>query len=186
MIPSLRGGNDNPGTKEGCLGEVDDVLAAQAYLARQPYVDAGRVYLGGHSTGGTLALLVAETSDRFRAIFSFGPAHDVRGYGSEFVPFDKSDPREAELRSPSPWLNSVKTPTFLFEGTLHPGNIAALTAMARSTKNPQLHFIPAQGANHFSVLAPVTGLIAQKILADNGPKCNLTFSEEEVRDLLAK
>ena len=33
MFPSLRGGNDNPGTKEGFLGEVDDVLAAADYLA---------------------------------------------------------------------------------------------------------------------------------------------------------
>src|SRR5260370_33497281 len=33
MYPSLRGGNDNPGTKEGFLGEVDDVLAAADYLA---------------------------------------------------------------------------------------------------------------------------------------------------------
>jgi acetyl esterase/lipase len=186
MFPSLRGGNDNPGTKESFLGEVDDVLAAQAYLARQPYVDAGRIYLGGHSTGGTLALLVAECSERFRAIFSFGPANDVRGYGSEFLPFDKSDPREAELRSPGPWLGSVKTPTFVFEGTQRPGNIAALTAMAGSTKNPALHFIPAQGANHFSVLSPVTGLIAEKILMDNGPKCNLALSAEEIRDLLAR
>src|SRR5215831_21087993 len=28
MFPSLRGGNDNPGLKEGFFGEVDDVLAA--------------------------------------------------------------------------------------------------------------------------------------------------------------
>jgi acetyl esterase/lipase len=186
MYASLRGGNDNPGSKEGFLGEVDDVLAAQAYLARQPYVDAARIYLGGHSTGGTLALLVAECSDRFRAIFSFGPVRDVSGYGREYLPFDKSDPREAELRSPGPWLESVKTPTFIFEGTRQPGNITALIEMAGSTKNAQVHFVPAQGANHFSVLAPVTGLIADKILADKGPKCGLAFTADEVRDLLAK
>ena len=28
MFPSLRGGNDNPGPKEGFLGEVDDIIAA--------------------------------------------------------------------------------------------------------------------------------------------------------------
>ena len=27
MFPSLRGGNDNPGVKEGLLGDVDDVIA---------------------------------------------------------------------------------------------------------------------------------------------------------------
>src|SRR5262249_2655167 len=57
MYPSFRGGNDNPGFKEGFYGEVDDVLAAADYLAKQDYVDSSRIYLGGHSTGGTLALL---------------------------------------------------------------------------------------------------------------------------------
>ena len=37
------------------------------FLAAQPYVDPARIYLGGHSTGGTLALLVAECSETFRA-----------------------------------------------------------------------------------------------------------------------
>ena len=60
MYPSLRGGNDNPGRREGFLGEVDDILAAAEYLARESYVDPGRIYLGGHSTGGTLAMLAAE------------------------------------------------------------------------------------------------------------------------------
>src|SRR5205085_3797074 len=34
MYPSLRGGNMNPGFKEVCYGEVDDVLAATDYLAK--------------------------------------------------------------------------------------------------------------------------------------------------------
>ena len=57
MFPTLRGGNTNPGAREYLLGEVDDVLAAAEHLARLPYVDPQRIYLGGHSTGGTLALL---------------------------------------------------------------------------------------------------------------------------------
>jgi dipeptidyl aminopeptidase/acylaminoacyl peptidase len=102
MFPSLRGGNENPGTKEGFLGEVDDVLAAADFLSKQPHVDPQRIYLGGHSTGGTLVLLTAECSDRFRAVFSFGPADDVAGYGldSEYLPFDTSNAKELELRSP--------------------------------------------------------------------------------------
>src|SRR5262245_35711111 len=79
MFPTLRGGNDNPGFKEGLFGEVDDVLAASDFLSKQPFVDPQRIYLGGLSTGGTLVLLVAASSDRFRAVFSFGPADDVSG-----------------------------------------------------------------------------------------------------------
>ena len=82
MFPSLRGGNDNPGTKEGFLGEVNDVLAATDFLAKQPYVDPARIYLGGHSTGGTLALLVGECSDRSRAVFSFVFVFEGTGQGN--------------------------------------------------------------------------------------------------------
>ncbi len=43
----------------------------------QGYVDPRRIYLGGHSTGGTLVMLVAASTDRFRAVFSFGPVDNV-------------------------------------------------------------------------------------------------------------
>jgi acetyl esterase/lipase len=179
MFPSLRGGNDNPGMKEGFLGEVDDVLGAAEYLRKQEYVDPNRIYLGGHSTGGTLVLLVAECSDRFRAVFSFGPVHTVRGYPPEFLPFDTSNPREIELRSPGQWLATIKSPTFVFEGTTQ-GNLMSLQAMARSSTNPNPHFLAVRGGSHFSILAPTTRLIAEKILGDGSPTCNLTFTEEEV------
>ena len=48
------------------------------------------------------------------------------------------------------------------------------------------HFLPVRDANHFSVLAPTNRLIAEKILRDNGPTCNLTFNAEEVNRLFAK
>jgi acetyl esterase/lipase len=185
MFPSLRGGNDNPGIKEGFLGEVDDVLAAAEHLGKQGYVDTNRIYLGGHSTGGTLVLLAAECSDRFRAVFSFGPADNVAGYGPEYLPFDTSNPQEIELRSPGRWLAPIKSPTFVFEGTVQ-GNIVSLRAMARSSTNSNVHFVPVRGANHFSSLAPTTRLIADRILRDDGTACNLSFTEEEVSKPFAK
>ncbi len=117
MFPSLRGGNENPGAREGFFGEVDDVLAAADYLAKQEFVDPHRIYLGGHSTGGTLVLLVAECSDRFRAVFSFGPVDNVAGYPPQYLPFDTTSSREIELRSPIRWLHGIKSPVFVFEGS---------------------------------------------------------------------
>jgi acetyl esterase/lipase len=186
MFPSLRGGNDNPGVREGFFGEIDDVLAAADFLARQPFVDPNRIYLGGHSTGGTLVLLTAESSDRFRAVFSFGPADDVRGYDPVFIPFDTTNPREAELRSPGRWLHSIKSPTFVFEGTVGNANHASLQAMARACTNPLGHFYAVKGADHFNILDPVNRLIAAKILRDEGPKTNLAFSEEELNRAFAR
>jgi dipeptidyl aminopeptidase/acylaminoacyl peptidase len=180
MYPSLRGGNTNPGMKEGFLGEVDDVRAAAEFLSKQPYVDPNRIYLGGHSTGGTLALLVAEISKGFRGVFAFGAVDDVSGYGpgSEYCPFDTSNPKEVELRSPGYWLNSIRSPVWVIEGT--GGNIDSLRAMAASNKNSLVHFVEARGADHFGVLGPTNELIAGKIIQDTGPSCNITLTSEEV------
>lgn len=180
MFPSLRGGNDNPGVKEGFLGEVNDVIAAAEYLRQQSWVDPERVYLGGHSTGGTLVLLVSECSSQFRAVFAFGPVGDVRGYGSArgFLPIDLKDRQEVRLRSPGYWLSSIQSPTWVLEGT--GGNITSLRAMAKVSKNPKVQFIEINGASHFATLAPINELIASKILGDTGATCNITLSVDEV------
>lgn len=184
MFPSLRGGNDNPGVKEGLYGEVEDVISAAAYLGKLPYVDASRVYLGGHSTGGTLVLLTAECTDQFRAVFSFGPVGDILGYGPEFRPFALSNVREFELRSPIRWLHSVRSPVFVIEGS--DGNLRAMQAMARLSKNDHLNFFEIKNTDHFAVLGPTNRLIAEKILQDTGTVCNLAFTADELNRVFQK
>ncbi len=183
MFPALRGGNANPGVKEGFFGELDDLLSAEDYLWRaRAYVDPEQIYLGGHSTGGTLALLGAEFTDRFRAVFSFGPAARVDVYGQldpSFVPFDLSNPQEVQLRSPGLWLPSIRCPTFVFEGTSQ-GNLEHLQVMSKASVNPLAHFHEVSGADHFSILAPTNQLIAGKILQDEGPATNITFTTNEL------
>ncbi|MDG3007876.1 alpha/beta hydrolase family protein [Paludisphaera mucosa] len=178
MFPALRGGNDGPGTKEGFLGEVDDVLAATDLLAKQPYVDPSRIYLGGHSTGGTLVMLVAASTDRYRGVFSFGPVDDVAGYPPVFLPFDVANPREIQLRSPINWLDSIRSRTFVFEGK--DGNMPSLQAMQAASKNPLVSFHPAASGDHFSILAPINAKLAQKILADTGPNTNIAIAAADL------
>ncbi|MFO0810061.1 MAG: prolyl oligopeptidase family serine peptidase [Gemmataceae bacterium] len=186
MFPSLRGGNDNPGVKEGFLGEIDDVVAAGDYLAKQEFVDPQRIYLGGHSTGGTVALLAAEYGGTtFRAIFSFGPVADVAGYDPEYLPFDTKNRRELELRAPGLWLPAIKVPTFVFEGTTE-GNLDSLQAMKRISTNPNVHFYPVKGATHFSILFPVNKLLAEKVLQDTGPATNIAFTDDELNRLFGR
>jgi len=180
MYPSMRGGNDNPGFIEGFYGEVEDIIAAAEYLKKLDYVDPNRIYLGGHSTGGTLALLVAEVTNSFRAVFSFGPVTDIRGYGAEKLPFDTGDHKELELRAPGRWLQAIRNPTYVFEGTKPRSNITELERLSRTSRNSFVHFHPVRGADHFSILAPMTQLIAAKILHDNGPASNIAFTEEEL------
>ena len=186
MYPAQRGGNDNPGQKEGFLGEADDILAARDFLAKQPYVDAKRIYLGGHSTGGTMALLVAEQTDKFRAVFALGAVDDVAGYGADsgFLPIDINNEKEVEIRSPIHWLQNVKSPTYIIEGATGQGNIDSLRLMQDANSNPKIQFLAVPGGDHFSVIAPVNRVLAQKILADNGEKSAITLSESELGDAL--
>ncbi len=180
MYPSRRGGNTNPGVKEGFFGEVNDVISAADYLAKQPFVDPKRIYLGGHSTGGTLALLVAESTDKFRAVFAFGAVESVAGYGAKRLPFDINDPKEFLLRSPSRDLNTIVRPTFAFEGDMG-GNSASLIAMKAASTNPVFHGFVVENVSHFSILAPITPFIAQKIVHDTGADCNIAFTDAELK-----
>ena len=161
MYPTLRGSFGNPGSQETFFGEVDDVLAALDHLAQVDYVDPDRIYLGGHSTGGTLALLVAATTDRFRAVFAFGPVEDPTIYGEEYLTYDPESEGENRLRSPIHFLHAIRSPTYVIEG--EGGNFGAFRALAKASENDKLSFLSVKGADHFDVLAPVNRAIAHKL-----------------------
>jgi dipeptidyl aminopeptidase/acylaminoacyl peptidase len=120
LTPMLRGENGQPGSFTFFYDELDDVLAAAEFLANQPYVDAGHLYVAGSSAGGTLALLAAEASGRFRAAASASASPDqallVR-HAKIDLPFDKNDPRELQLRSPLAYAASLKCPARIYYAT---------------------------------------------------------------------
>lgn len=176
MYPGQRGGNTNPGTDETCYGEIGDIEAAARYLAQQPGIDPKRIYLGGHSTGGTKVILAAEYSKLFRAAFSFGPAASIDNYNSGDLNFDINNEQELQLRSPVLWLHSLTAPLFVFEGV--EGNYDALQALENAGKDVSLaHFYALKGRDHFSGLQPVSKIIAAKIMADTGSQCNISFDK---------
>jgi dipeptidyl aminopeptidase/acylaminoacyl peptidase len=119
MMPVLRGENGQAGDFTLFYDEVDEVLAAADALASLPSVDASRIYVCGHSVGGTLTLLAAMASNRFRAASSLSGSPDLESYlrvGRVQVPFDHSDIREVRLRSPVAYAASFKCPVRLFCG----------------------------------------------------------------------
>ncbi len=123
MMPMLRGENGQAGAFSFLYDEVDDVIAAAEYLAKQPSVDSTRIFLAGHSAGGTLTLLTIEASNRFRAAASFDGSVDQQllyngsaskpGNHPEVV-FDPKDLRELQVRSPLAYVRSVKSPARQF------------------------------------------------------------------------
>lgn len=124
MTPILRGENGQPGSFTMFYDEVDDVLAAAGFLAAMPGVDPAHIFLSGHSAGGTLTMLAAMASDRFRAAASISGSGDqiamVRsGYEKE-TPFDQNDIREFQVRSAVAYATSFKCPTRLYYGSEEP------------------------------------------------------------------
>jgi dipeptidyl aminopeptidase/acylaminoacyl peptidase len=84
-----------------------------------PGVDPNRIYVAGHSAGGTLAMLGAMTSPRFKACASFSGSPDQVAFGranDQWVVFNKSDPREYAMRSPLAYYQSFKCPARLYYG----------------------------------------------------------------------
>ncbi len=181
MLPSLRGANENPGRIECFFGEVEDVLAAADYLATRPGVDPHRIYLGGHSTGGTLALLVAASTDRFRAVFAFGPVEDPRAYPSSVrcLPAEVSA-EEAAVRTPIHFVDEITTPTFMIEGAVE-GNGGAIDALYGARGSAPLARVLVPGMNHFSVLAPGTEEVANAIVGDTSSTPQIRIDAAAIR-----
>jgi dienelactone hydrolase/Fe-S cluster assembly iron-binding protein IscA len=187
MLPSWRGENDNPGRFEMFYGEVDDALAAIDYLRALPYVDPARIYVVGHSTGGTVALLAAEMAgDKVRAAFSFGGAPDVarivgdgKGWGN--TPFDYRDQQEVRLRSAIHFVGALKPPTWYFEGenSAYVPDAREMDRIAAESGAP-FHVSIVSGGTHYNILRPLTNLLADKLRADTGLACNVVVTQAEV------
>lgn len=115
MMPVLRGENGQPGDFSLFYDEVDDVLAAADKLASLPYVDRQRIFVAGHSAGGTLAALAALASPRFKAAASFSGCLDQQNNG-DVAPFDTNSLQEFQMRSPAAFPHCFKCPTRLYYG----------------------------------------------------------------------
>jgi alpha/beta superfamily hydrolase len=177
MYAALRGSNENPGSNECMLGEVDDLLAAAEYLRSRPDVDPDRVYLGGHSTGGTLALLAAESTDLFRAVFSFGPVSSPYYY-RDACPLASFEDLENLVRSPISYIETITSPTWIIEG--EDGNAPDVEALLSYRADAPVTAVLVPGADHFSVLYPGSTEVAGQILADTGPEVSITITAEAI------
>ncbi|MBJ72700.1 MAG: peptidase [Sandaracinus sp.] len=176
MYPSLRGFMGNPGARECFYGEVDDILAAARWLATRPDVDPKRVYVGGHSTGGTLALLAVESGDLFRGAVALGPTDDPRGY-DECIGWEVEG-LEAQVRAPVEHIDRVLAPTVIFEG--EHGNADAARNLARWAGEAPVQVHVFGGFDHFDLVAPATEAAAAAIRADRGVEPGLHVPPAEV------
>lgn len=183
MRPSLRGAHENPGNNECMLGEVDDVIAAAKWLAKRKDVDPKRIYLGGHSTGATIALLAATKTDMFRGVFAFGPIANPADYGAICGAKERLPEKEAYVRAPIEFIEHVKSPTWIVEGV--DGNREAILKLAQYAPE-NVTPVLVSGADHFSVLRPGSEVLAKQILADSGKTTKLSLDAEAIEAALEK
>lgn len=191
MCPSWRGENDNPGRFELFYGEVDDLLAAIQHVKSLPYVDPNRVYIGGHSTGGTLTLLAGVSNEDFRAAFAFGGMPDATeilgsdgGFGN--TPYADNSILDHRLRSAIRYTRFIRKPVFYFEGAESPyhQSAARMEDLAKKYSVPFRAFkLP---GDHFDVLHPLTHHIADLILADDGPEFDAEIQLSELEKAYAR
>jgi len=167
MTPILRAENGQPGNYSMFYDEVDDVLAAAELLAHQPGIDVKRIYLAGHSAGGTLALLAALTSHRFRAAAAFSGDPDFESFaalpgGEAIIPYAPGDPAELRMRSALVFATSFKCPTRMFWGDEESGVGEGNRAAANRAKSAGLDVeaIEVPGDHHTMVVPASARAIA--------------------------
>ncbi len=177
MYPTCRGTFGNPGVQEGFYGEVDDVLAGIEYLRGLDWIDPERIYLGGHSTGGTLALLVAEATDRVRGVVSFGPVVDPLDYGEQHALHDPEVEKENQLRAPVRHLAAIRVPTLVLEGAW--GNVEDIEGLREANENPLVRFVEVPACDHFELLAPANRILAER-LREQPDLARVTISSGEI------
>lgn len=190
FCPAFRGENDNPGRFELLYGELDDLLAARDFLAAQPFVAPERIYLIGDGiSGGTLVLLAAVASDRFRAAMALGGAAELgrivsQESSSELVPFDASALQESYLRSPLHFAAFIKQPTFYFGpgDSFFRWDVRQMKIRAVERSVPFDAFF-VEGVPAAELYPRVLALLATKIPDDLGPQTDLKFSASDLATL---
>ncbi|WP_320199143.1 alpha/beta hydrolase family protein [Agrobacterium sp. rho-13.3] len=119
LLPSFRGENGQKGDYSGFYDETADALAAASYLENLPGIDKDRLFLAGHSNGGTLSLL-ASMARKFRAAVPMSAGVNSWRYFNRYsdeLCFDDANPKEFIMRSSVCFGPSLKCPTLLLRGS---------------------------------------------------------------------
>jgi dipeptidyl aminopeptidase/acylaminoacyl peptidase len=155
MMPILRGENGSPGSFSLYYDELNDVLAAAKMLEQRADVDPKRVFVTGHSAGGSLAVLAALASRQFRAAAPLSGIVDATIHTDtpDLTPFDTSNAEELRMRSAIVFAASFKCPTRLYLGEEEEWAMPSNEETARRAKaaghDVEMVIVP---GNHFTML----------------------------------
>ena len=170
VLPTYRGENGNAGAPELLYGEVDDARAAATWLAARPEVQAGSMYVIGHSIGGAIAALMSLYPEPpLRGTANIGGiyrAHTFHHWArrrdlSHLVRFDVADDSEVALRLLIANLPDVHHPHRSYAGRADEFDMdysRHAAGLARAHGVPVVH-IPVAGDHMSSAIAAVQDYI---------------------------
>jgi dipeptidyl aminopeptidase/acylaminoacyl peptidase len=143
--------------RDAQAGLANAKAALDFVLAKVPNIDTSRIYIAGHSSAATLALLVAEHEPRIKACAAYASCTDVEARLAKAIPWlDGGLPGYAEFlrfSSPKTHAERLKCPVFLFHAqddrnTLV-GNATDFAALLKKS-NPHVTLVITPNGGHYN------------------------------------
>src|SRR5262249_45759290 len=129
-------------------------------LAKAPQIDAKRIYVAGHSSAATLALLEAEHEPRIKACVAYAPVTDVESHLGQAIPgLERAVPgikNFIQFSSPKTHADKLKCRVFLFhaqdDGTVPIRHSTDFAAHVKGTNQDVTLITTAKGGHYISML----------------------------------
>jgi dipeptidyl aminopeptidase/acylaminoacyl peptidase len=146
--------------REAQAGLANAKAALDFVLAKAPQIDPKRIYIAGHSSAATLALLEAEHEPRIKACVAYAPVTDVESYLAQATPgLERALPGMKDfLRSSAPKTHAdkLKCPVFLFhaqdDGTVPFRHSTDFAAHVKGTNQDVTLITTAKGGHYIAML----------------------------------
>lgn len=142
--------------KNSRAGLTNQKTALDYALREVAALDAERIYVAGHSSAATHALLVAANEPRVKAVIAYAPATDVEKRLSDVLPiFEEAVSGFTTFiaqSSPKNNIGKIKVPAYIFhaddDSVIPIADTAAFAAELKKS-NPNVTFETAKSGDHY-------------------------------------
>jgi dipeptidyl aminopeptidase/acylaminoacyl peptidase len=146
--------------RQARAGLANAKVALDFILAKAPNIDPNRVYIAGHSSAGTLALLVAAHDPRIKACAAYAPCTDVEKRLAQLTPMlDSSIPGYRDFlhfSSPKNHVDTLTCPVFLFhaidDNNVRIGETTEFATNLKKTNSQVVQVTAAHGGHYDSMV----------------------------------
>lgn len=143
--------------RDANAGLANATTALDFILAKAPNVDPNRIYIAGHSSAATLALLVAEHEPRIKGCAAYCAVTDVEERLGRVIPLlDREIPGYRDFlrfSSPKTQASKLKCPVFLFhaqDDSNVPVSQTTTFAALLKQSNPNVTLIADARGDHYN------------------------------------